>query len=551
MTLTAAPPDAHSSHWSTTRATERAFAVGTLAFCLAVALGQPVNPFPEDGWFDSRKLIFVSNQGGDNFTPVAAPAYLYAVVERVAAAFGGGLREVFYLGSIVHGLMLWATGLLLYRCNRLHGTGGLGIAVSVATVVGLGASLITQSFWSENTTILLMAACLCVLSSLYCRPDLSQRRFLVQSGVFGLLLGIFTVTRMLPIILLPAACLTLWPRVGIRRVATFAVASTALLAVVVAGAMGANALRFGRFELSRSTGRHLWNAISPVSDVMLAGCADYEGLKQRIPDIQGRMAWQFDYDQLPDTVRQGRDKEDFLKALSKAAISSHPRLFVTTGLNKAREYILKYPERWEIALWAPQYNPLGVDGFLPPLVPALGRVRWVLDRVDVLAHRFYGRIVVLTAYVIAIGALVTLVARPWLGATAASPSRHLPAIAGISPVGLCFTATQAVLLACALFFRRPLGQVAPYACLMIGYYFGWRSGTTKRDDLEQALAGVRRFAEHVPYAVFLLYTFLASCCLSWMVETAVTRYTMPYLPALSLAASLALCMVVTFLRPTR
>jgi len=65
------------------------------------------------------------------------------------------------------------------------------------------------------------------------------------------------------------------------------------------------------------------------------------------------------------------------------------------------------------------------------------------------------------------------------------------------------------------------------------------------------LAGVRRFAEHVPYAVFLLYTFLASCCLSWMVETAVTRYTMPYLPALSLAASLALCMVVTFLRPTR
>jgi hypothetical protein len=550
MTLTASPPDARSSHWSTTTATELVFTVGTLVFCLAVAVGQPVNPFPEDGWFDSRKLIFVSNPGGDNFTPVAAPAYLYAVVERAVQAFGGNLRQVFYLGSVVHGLMLWATGLLLYRCNRLHGTGGLGIAVTVATVVGLGASLITQSFWSENTTILLMAACLCVLSSLYCRPDLSLRLFLVQSSAFGLLLGIFTVTRMLPIILLPAACLTLWPRVGTRRVAAFAVASTALFVVVVAGAMGANALRFGRFELSRSTGRHLWNAISPVSDVMLAGCADYEGLRQRIPDIQGRMAWQFDYDQLPDTVKRGRDKEDYLKALSKAAITSHPALFVTTGLNKAREYLLKYPERWEIALWAPAYNPLGVDGFLPPLVPSLGRLRWVLDRVDALAHRFYGRIVVLTVYVIAIGTLVTLVARPWLGTTAASPSRHL-SVAGLSPVALCFTATQAVLLACALFFRRPLGQVAPYACLMIGYFVSWRSGTARPGDLGQALAGVRRFAEHVPYAVFLLYTFLASCCLSWMVETAVTRYTMPYLPALSLAASLAFCMVVTFLRPAR
>jgi len=551
-TMTAYPPPYRrpSGRWSAVTPLDLAFAMGTLLFCMAVSLGQPVNPHPEDGWFDSRLRIFVSQMGGDNFTPVAAPAYLYAAVDGLARLAGGSLRDVFYLGAVVHGLMLWATGMLLYRCNRLHDTGTPGIAVTAATVVALAATLITQSFWSENTTILLMAACLCTLSYLYCRPGSTTGRFLFECVLFGLLLGIFTVTRVLPIILLPAACLTLWPRIGIRRVTGFAVISTSVVLLVLVAAMGANALRFGRFELSNSTGRHLWNAVSPVADVMLADSADYGELRRHIPDIQGRMAWQFDYAALPDSVSKGRDREAFLKSLSREAITSHPALFLATGLNKGREYLLKSPERWEVAVWAPAHSdPLGVVGVLPPLVPSLAGLRGVLDRVDGLAKRFYGRVVFLVAYVISIASIVTLVARPWRELSGTDPHESRQLAAGAFPVALCFAATQVVLVACAAFFRRPLGQVAPYACLMLGYFLGWRGEQTRSIGLQQALAGVRRFSEHVPYAVFLLYTFLVSCCLCWMIETAVTRYSLPYLPALSLGTALAISMIATFLRP--
>ena len=400
--------------------------------------------------------------------------------------------------------------------------------------------------------MMLMAACLWALSCCYCRPVWSPNRFLVQGVLFGLLLGIFTVTRVLPIILLPAAWLALWPRAGKQRAAHFAVGSTLLVALVVGSAMGANLLRFGRFELSNSTGRHLWNAISPTADVMLAHSPDYAALREQIPDIQGRMTWQFDYEQCPDAVRRGRDKETFLKLLSKEAITSHPWMFLKRGLTKTREYLLRYPERWEIALWAPPGDyPIGVAGFLPPLIPALAPLRGVLDQIDAIASRFYGRIVMLTALIVSIGGVMTLAARPWCVVSAEGQLPTRVRIADLSPVTACFVATQLTLLAWTAFFRRPLGQVAPYACLMLGYYLGWRGGPGRHADLRQSLAGVRRFSQHVPYALFLLSTFFVSCGLCWSVETPVTRYTMPYLPALSLAAALAACMVVTFLRPAR
>jgi hypothetical protein len=180
-------------------------------------------------------------------------------------------------------------------------------------------------------------------------------------------------------------------------------------------------------------------------------------------------------------------------------------------------------------------------------VPALARLRGLLDRVDALAGRFYGRVVFLTVYVIGIASLMTVVARPWRAASGTDPRQSRAEAGGALPVALCFAATQAVLLACAAFFRRPLGQVAPYACLMLGYFLGWRGGVARGAGLEEALAGVRRAGAHVPYALFLLFTFVGSCCLCWMIETAVTRYTLPYLPALSLAASLAISIVAAFL----
>src|SRR5437667_7459886 len=92
-------PEAQKWKWL-----ETGIATLLFLFCLLVALTQFVNPFPHDGWFASQYQVFRRSPGADNYTPVAVPALLYAVVHFVTALFDRGLAAEFYLGSLLHHL---------------------------------------------------------------------------------------------------------------------------------------------------------------------------------------------------------------------------------------------------------------------------------------------------------------------------------------------------------------------------------------------------------------------------------------------------------------
>jgi hypothetical protein len=113
---------------------------------LIIAFGQPVNPFPVDNWFKTQYQLIGQFTGQDNYTPIAGPAILYASIHYLSSLFGLTLEHEFYLGSIVHGLLLFFSGVFIYLSNRLLGIGSTGIWCSLLTVIYFGSTFLTQSF---------------------------------------------------------------------------------------------------------------------------------------------------------------------------------------------------------------------------------------------------------------------------------------------------------------------------------------------------------------------------------------------------------------------
>ena len=135
---------------------------GTLLFlfCTVTALTEPVNPFPEDGWLASRSRIFEHLPGGDNYTPIAAPAFFYAATYAIRTVAGLALEQEFYFDSFLHHLLLFGTVVLVYLSHRTLGLRRAGIVASGILAVFIESTLLPQAFWSENLTVCLMSAVL-------------------------------------------------------------------------------------------------------------------------------------------------------------------------------------------------------------------------------------------------------------------------------------------------------------------------------------------------------------------------------------------------------
>ena len=204
-------------------------AVGLLVllFCLATALTQVVNPSPHDGWFWSQYRIFLRVPGGDNYTPIGAPAYLYAAARVPAKIFGWDLQTHFYSTSVLHHLLLFLSGVCLHLSHRCLGLTRSGLVSSALLVVLLESTLMLQAAWSENVTVFLMAAILLIGLYLLVNPALGSRQFLCLTILLSLVLGVFVTTRAVPIVILPALVLLFWGVVPRIRVVRFSLVSTA------------------------------------------------------------------------------------------------------------------------------------------------------------------------------------------------------------------------------------------------------------------------------------------------------------------------------------
>jgi hypothetical protein len=517
------------------------FLVGGLFFCLIVAMGQFVNPFPVDGWFQSQYRLFGTFTGQDNYTPIAAPAFLYAAVHHLSAVLTLNLEQEFYLGSIVNNLLLFLATAFLYFSNRLLGMARIGILCSALTLLYLESTFLPQSFWSENSTFFLMAAILYLTVILYSRVHIPYKKFLTLTIVFGLLLGLLTITRATPIVFLPAVILLFAFRLNRFRAGVFSVTTVCLITLIITTAMTANYYRFGRFELSNSTGRHLWNAVSPTADTMLAESREYRLLKRYTPNIQGKGWGKVEYKKCPEF--KNFDREALLKRLAFDAIKAKPGLFVYRGAVKTRELLLK--PLWKLGLDGSKkdFNPLNRDSFLPPIFPVLEPFKKFLGASNRFIGLFYKSTIFIALYIIA----AVLITQLWIKLlhclfALLKLRRGLANAYGFTILPVC----QALLLLLGRFFYLPRPVILSYSIILIGCYVAWlyRSADTVKTVNNLYL----KLNTYIPVSLFLFCTYMGGVYLNWLVESPTPRHTIPYLPLLSLMVSLAIKMSFIFFK---
>ncbi|MEM8779910.1 MAG: hypothetical protein AAGF26_13770, partial [Cyanobacteria bacterium P01_G01_bin.49] len=119
------------------------FILASFFVCLIFALSQPVNPFPEDGWFQSQYKLLGQSHAGDNYTPIAAPALFYAAIHLIASLFQLNLSQEMYLGSFIQDLILFLSGICVYLSSRLLKIGKLGAFYSFFMVLYTASIFLT------------------------------------------------------------------------------------------------------------------------------------------------------------------------------------------------------------------------------------------------------------------------------------------------------------------------------------------------------------------------------------------------------------------------
>jgi len=354
------------------------------AFCLLAAVTLPVNPFPSDGWFESQYRIFRIESGGDNYSPVAAPAFLYAAIHTMAAVFEGDLADEFYLISVVQNLLIAATGWLCYLTLRRIGLSIAGLAAAVATVLILESSLMAQAAWSEPIYVFLLTAAIALTVLLRSRPP---RQPWVSHGatvILGLTLGIAIASRFVPIVLVPAVLLFVGRRAAARR-RPFLMVLGGTVIMVLLSAMTANFVRFGRFELSNSVGRHLWNATTDEADQFFGGIPLYERWKESDPQLQGTKWWDLPGVQTGELPLVALDRE--LRGLTLCGMRRRPFLFLEQGLRRSWLQACRPPPI--IGRVRSTSNPLASETVLPPLIGGHPNLEAFLDLVNFRIRALY------------------------------------------------------------------------------------------------------------------------------------------------------------------
>lgn len=350
-------------------------------------LTQQINPFPHDWWFASHEMLVEPPEEPPlyNYTPIAAPAFLYAINHHVAQWAALGLEQEMVLGVLTHhALLALATWVVFLSCKALDLHFAVGAGCALGLYMFVQTTQITQSFWSESVVLPLL--CLTVYGALRlsAQPPVSAHASVAWGAALGFVLGLAVITRAVPIVMAPAVPLFLYPDLSRALWRGFSAAFLVSLAAVILIQMAWNAQRFGRFELSHSTGLHLWNAVSPDADVILADSDLYQEFKRKTPNIQ--QAWWWD---LPrEMVRSDTEFEDLIRPMVLSGIAKHPLVFLRRGWQDFLSMAPMGPHPIGY-LRADYYNPLQRDRMLPAPWFDSRLIRVILERGNCFGRRVY------------------------------------------------------------------------------------------------------------------------------------------------------------------
>jgi len=520
---------------------------------LVSALVLPVNPWPRDGWFRSQERLFGVFLGQDNYTPIAIPAIFFKINDCVSQWLGFDLRGEMYLASLGQNLLIFLSGVLVYRSCRLVSRWEVAAVVSVVYLIHVLSTGVAQAFWSEAIVIAMFAAVLYLNLAMHVAPDQSHRHFWVRAVLSSLLIGCLVVTRVTPILLIPALLSLLYFRLRPARFMGYATVTCLTTAALVLAMMASNQVRFGRFELTNSSGRHLWQGVTEIVDVALGGSPEFARLKEVNPGIQGKNHWEI---QLPgrenshsgaahDRLSMILEREEVLKRLSTEAIRNAPLLFVKQGMIDFSKTIGIASYGVGIGERGGNYDPLNTQEPLPPLAKSMSLFPSLAFKAAARAIRVAYEIGYLlypiTILFVATSYVAILLNRvemrrspagdPRTGWKSGKAGLVVFLLTGTALVGVIDTS----LAASRMTTVERVSVVSTCVALLL-----WQA-TSLRAACRRSGAGIGGMAaDSAGLYTFLAATFFGSLWFSWQVESNNTRNVLPYLPFMAVALAIAL-----------
>lgn len=503
-----------------------------LTICGALTL--IVNPWPRDRWYLTSYMLFGSFPGYDDYTPVSVPAFLYFGAHSLARVLGLDLAGEFYVASLMQDLMLFLSACFLYWAIRLMRMPRVAATVAIAFLIVVFLIGLPHTFYSENAVICLMSALILTFAAILHGRDLSERRFWTLAIVSGVLIGLLVVTRMTPVLLIPLMPVLFWRRLPARRITVVVGAAMVITLTLLMGLAISNHARFGRYEVTNSSGRHLWQGVKDFSDRALAGSREYQALERVKPRLQGTY-----WDKIPPagpyrTVADPR--EPMLKRLAMQAIRNAPGLYLLHGVKKFVREIGQAPSQDLHAPAGEAWNPLRRTEPLPPLLdvmhvpPKFSAAGRALLQVgyDAFERVYPISIVVLALSGMAMASEHThrVLSRRW--AHAARPLRLLLLsvflVAGVLLAAIPFS----------VFGRTRDGYIEGGLCaLLVGFVTSLLA-----DTLGKRSATASTGEDHSLF-FFSALAFFGSLWFTWQVEFQAPRYALPYLPFWAMMLAIA------------
>ena len=485
-----------------------------LGITVTFAVFLPVNPWPVDGWFESQYRLVGHFPGADNYTPIAAPAVFFKLTHEIAALLGFGLEGEMYVASIAQNLLVFIAAWLVYRSCAYLSSIRVASTLSVAFLIYVLAAGLAQSFWSESVVLALLSGVLFLNLRLYFEPTSSSRRFWWTAALASVLLGLAVITRVIPVLIIPAAVLLLDGRLNRRRLIGYAALASIVTVTVVVAMMAGNFVRFGRAEITNSSGRHLWEGVRDMVDDSLASSAQFAELTRANGKLQGLNHWQVKVPQARDAIERDR----ILGGLAKEAIRKQPVRFIKLGLVGFSDTIGQPVYRLGFGARSTHPDPLHRDEMLPPLAAKVSGV------VSNIAGRVIARFYWLGTWLYPVVIFLTMstgLAQAWQVRT--RRAWIAPLVIGIALLAIIRFDTVAA--------RTTFERYLPLAlCVLL---LAWQ--------VIAAMRGAPRRVFDTPRVyLFAALVFFGSLWCGWQIEDDNTRNLVPYLPFLLAMAAMAI-----------
>ena len=401
------------------------YLAGLTFFVMVCHLCLPTNVFPPDGWFYTQNVLFTQFPPESyNGRPIAVPAFFYKFGHVLTVILNGDTAFEFRLDSLLQQLMTLATGLSVYALFRTFRWHTTGFITSLLLILYLESHLLPHSFFSENFSIFFLCFLLYLIrnSLLYINFD----RFAIpEAWLLGLAIGLWTITRAIPILFIPLVAL-LWFFFYRLKAWKPILIVTVVTAGIVLLQMSANQYRFGRFELAGSSGGSLWSTVAYDADDYLREDPTYQKIRSEFGSWEGIVHWtietRFNSPEFrsflartygdPNQNLTGSTYTHYidllLRDLAKSAIRAHPGKWIRHSLNKS--YLATHQPPYKVGVHARWHiDPLERESFLPASIPDRGYLIGILGKAFTYLHLLYAP----TMYLLIISGVLALCYLPF------------------------------------------------------------------------------------------------------------------------------------------